>query len=454
MTRLHPTEVGRQIAMSGFLPETAHYLLNYLAQRHENLQAMVPRPDGDGGSPEQLNFCLVNACLTAPEFESRQRTRFIPFGFDDVQPNQLATLYRENLAEQVWQPYRAAANATGLLLEWAAGTNLALLEGRYQAVRAGNIQGLAKETAWCLSGLASILAATVRPGMSEDERPLPFRSFQESEMGNLRRLLPAIRLLIRQLCNGLPAAVLWLSELRSDSGKKIVTRNEAAALHHAGLSSFEDLRRRNNWEQVIQTLAGAGARQAHARAQTIQQCANAWHQTVRERARDRQIRRLDDDDHPLLNDLYDSREKHFESALERLLARAGIGFTLFDDNSKQGAFDYLIHIDDRPDFIIECKTKIGNGMVDLNAARVVLSSSEQFGYRSSFCVTLCQPGVDPNVPENLQSCDRLCLIETHDLAEAVVRVITGALSAQALHDWITQPGTAKADNLFQSSRSA
>jgi hypothetical protein len=179
----------------------------------------------------------------------------------------------------------------------------------------------------------------------------------------------------------------------------------------------------------------------------------AWHDTVRNRYLAQQLRRLDEADRPLLQNFYGSREKQFESAFQALLERVGIRYTLFDADLKVGAFDYLLHFDDRPDVIVECKTKQGNNLVDLNAARVVLGSSGQYGHRDTFCVTLCQPGIDPNVPEKLQAVVRLCVVETHDLAEAFTRLMRQSMSMQAFHDWLTQPGQAKAETLVVHTRS-
>lgn len=131
----------------------------------------------------------------------------------------------------------------------------------------------------------------------------------------------------------------------------------------------------------------------------------------------------------------------------RVFAMA-LSYTLFDDRSRRGAFDYLIHIEDRPDFAIECKTLQGNSLVDLNSACEVLSATEIHGHADKFCVTLCNPDVNPDVLPDLAAASRLGIVETHEIAVALARVIGGKLSAQSFHDWSTQPGLIKADNLY------
>lgn len=453
MTMLHVTEVGRMVAFSGLLPDTAYYLLDYLARRGTELCALVPNGEQQPGDPSQLNYCLLNACLTAPEFSGMQRTRFIPYGFAAVIQNDFVERYATNLAEPQWPAYREAANASALFMDWLEGVPVHLLEGRFSDVRAGTIKNLCREVVWVLSGLSNILAAATRPNLSTGERPSCMRALPMAAVTSLRRLLTPVRLLAWRLHEGLPPAVLWMTELKTSTGGRAVTRQEAFSLHQIGLSSFESLRRRSNWPQLVEILGAQGASHPQARAGELQKLADEWHETVRNRYLAQQLRRLVEADRPLLQNFYGSREKQFESAFQALLARVGIRYTLFDSDLKVGAFDYLLHFDDRPDVIVECKTKQGNSLVDLNAARVVLGSSEQYGHRDTFCVTLCQPGIDPNVPEKLQAVVRLCVVETHDLAEAFTRLMRQSMSMQAFHDWLTQPGQAKAETLVVHTRS-
>jgi hypothetical protein len=450
--KLHVTEVGRQVAFSGLRPDTAHYLLDYLGSRHAELCSFVPDGAQRPGSPQRLNYCLINACLTSPEFWGAHRARSIPYGFDALVQNDPVVAYASSLAETQWQGYREAANATMLLMDWLEGVPLNLLEGQFPNVRAGNIRSLCRDLAWALSGVSNVLAAATQPNLSTEERPSCLRALSPDEVKSLRRLLQPLRILVWRLNVGLPPTVLWMTELKTANGERAVSRAEALSLHQIGLGSFESLRRWSNWEHLVEILGANGATDPHARARELQQLANGWHGTTRDRAKAQQLRRLDTADQPLLENFYQSRDKHFEAAFQALLERVGIRYTLFDTGKKPGAFDYLLHVEGRPDIAVECKTKQGDGLVDLAAARVVLSSSEQYGHRETFCVTLCQPGVDPNVPENLQACTRLCIVETHDLAEAFTRLIRQSLSPQSFHDWLAQPGQARAETLLVHTR--
>jgi len=228
---LHVTEVGRMVAFSGLLPDTAYYLLDYLARRGTELCALVPNGEQQPGDPSQLNYCLLNACLTAPEFSGMQRTRFIPYGFAAVIQNDFVERYATNLAEPQWPAYREAANASALFMDWLEGVPVHLLEGRFSDVRAGTIKNLCREVVWVLSGLSNILAAATRPNLSTGERPSCMRALPMAAVTSLRRLLTPVRLLAWRLHEGLPPAVLWMTELKTSTGGRAVTRQEAFSLH-------------------------------------------------------------------------------------------------------------------------------------------------------------------------------------------------------------------------------
>ncbi|WP_225413621.1 restriction endonuclease [Stigmatella hybrida] len=448
MTRLHITEVGKQIALSGLLPETADYLLNYVSSHQALLCGMLPDEGHRPGDLDGFNYCLTNACLTSPEFASAFHTRSVPYGFGETTDNEPVKRYAAHLAEVPWQPYRSAANAATLLIDWLEGVDLGALEGTYPGLRAGAIQALCRDLAWCLSGLANILAAATRANLSHDERPACMRELTPQALKNLRRLPASIRLLIRRLVAGLPTPALWLTELETPTGERSVSRAEAIGLHQVGLSALESLCRTSRWQDLVDLLTSMGAAQPKKRAAELQELARAWHGKRRERAFQHQLQRLEAADQPLMTRLYESREKEFEAAVEALMTRAGVRYTLFDTGRRPGAFDYLLHIDGRPDVILECKTKQGENLVDLTAARTVLGSAAQYGHRETFCITLCQPGIDPNVIESLQACTLLCLVETHNFAEALTRLMTNSLTPQAFHDWLTQPGQATSDMLL------
>lgn len=134
-------------------------------------------------------------------------------------------------------------------------------------------------------------------------------------------------------------------------------------------------------------------------------------------------------------------------AFESILIHLGIDFEKIDSDKKTGAPDYLIKIQGSPGLIFELKSKQGGKLVDYNGATEVLAASEIHGFKDYHCLTLCHPGVDPSVPMAISSCARLTVIESHDLAEALLRVCEGKLSHSQLWQWLATPGQALSDDL-------
>jgi hypothetical protein len=443
MTRLHATEVGRHVALSGLLPQTAYFLLEYLAANSATLAQLLPDETDQGGNTPDLNYCLICAALMSPEFSGLTRTRFIHFGFEVTVPNVLANRWGPLLAGQPWQAHRLAVNSASLMIEWVEGASLSALERRFEGVRAGTVEGLCRDVVWCLSGLADIIAAATRADVEPSERPTCLRSATSLVLRDIRRLLSSLRLLTWRLSVGLPETVLWLTATQGSNGRPLVSRREALAVHRAGFGFYQSIRFRNNWSDVVSALREAGVPDAQSRAKLIQELAENWHLSLHDKAHKRQERRIGSDNAALLKLYYESRGSAFEKALESLLGLASVRFTRFDTASRQGAFDYLIHIDGRPDLPLECKSKQENGLVGLNEATDVLRATELHGFAGSNCVTLCQPAVDPNVSAALRGCVRLCVVEAHDVAEVLVQIRSKVASPQDLYDWLSQPGQAQ-----------
>lgn len=454
MTRLHATEVGRRVALSGLLPETAHFLLEYLGVHSASLGQLLPDEAGHGGDAAGLNYCLLCAALMSPEFSGLTRTRFIHYGFDVTVPNPAANRWAPLLAGQPWQAHRPAVNAASLITEWIGGARFSALEGRFQAVRAGAIESLCRDVVWCLSGLADIVAAATRADTEPAERPTCLRASTAQALRDIRRLLPSVRLLTWRLNVGVPDSVLWLMESLGSNGRPLVSRREALALHDGGLGTHLSIRMRENWSKLVELLRTAGTRNAHERARLIQDLANNWHIALRDKMHIRQVRRMGVNSAALFKEFYERRGTEFEPAFEAVLNLAGIRFTHFDTAPKQGAFDYLIHIDGRPDLPLECKSRQGDGFVNLNDITDVLRATELHGYAGTNCVTLCQPVADPNLMETLRGSARLCVVEAHDFAEAVVQIASKKALPQDLFDWLSQPGQASMETFLATNQEA
>jgi hypothetical protein len=69
-----------------------------------------------------------------------------------------------------------------------------------------------------------------------------------------------------------------------------------------------------------------------------------WHLALREKMRNRQIKGIGENGAPLIEEYYENRGTDFEDSFEAILSFAEIKFTKFDIKSRNGAFDYLLHI--------------------------------------------------------------------------------------------------------------
>jgi helicase len=65
-----------------------------------------------------------------------------------------------------------------------------------------------------------------------------------------------------------------------------------------------------------------------------------------------------------------------------------------------------------------------------------------YGYKDTFCVTLCHPGVDPSVPMAITGSGRLSVVETNDLGEGLLRLCQERLTQEQLWQWLSTPGQA------------
>lgn len=447
-SRIFVTDTGKQIAISGLLPDTANYLLDFVGKKGQELSTLIQN-NTDPANRIRFDASILFACGASPEFSSLNRTRHFPYQLNNHHVTHSFTASIPHfLSEPSWIPYSSSIHASDLLLDWIAGAPMPDLEKRFNGVRAGKIQSMAREMAWCVSGFGEILAAATKPNVPPEQRPLVFRHLSESQLDCIRSIIPAMKFLTWRLRTGFPAETLWMSEFK---GSNRISRREAVALLSAGIHSYTEIRRRTHWEDVINALIKAGINNANDSARKIQSGAHEWHRVLRDRTLNRLTSILPQHE-SLISQFFSARGILFQKKLEEFLTLAGIRFTLFDDGTAPGQFDYLIHIQGRPDFIIECKTKEANNLCELNEVRTVLAAAAQFGFHDRFCVTLCNPGVNPDTFTALDSCTRLAVCEVQDIAVALCQIISGNLSYIGFYDWLSQPGWARAETIFAYSQ--
>lgn len=449
--KLVATPVGRAVAQSGLLPETGTFLLEYASQKADSLVRYLPT-SSNTGDLYRLNFLFCCACLSSPEFRpSRNKppTRFLPwqcgkgFLFN-------ADVYRHDLPEPVWRADVAPINASQLGLDWVEGAELKLLESKLPNLTAGVLRELYRNLAWVLQGFAVILASVADKSISTESKPRIFGGpGGEAILASLAKLPRLIRRLSFRVCEGLPDDVLWIIGLNRAGGEYRLSRSEILTLWKRELRKPEQVMLSSGPANEARLAAFAKAKPApQAKANWLRDACRDWKVQQRRFVAEKHVKRARRcAQHLLVQDYYRLRGTDFEEVFERILGVLGIGFRKLDDNSKVGAPDYLIELEESPVIIVELKSRDNNNLVDYNRAVEVLAASEIHGFRDAFCVTLCHPGVDPSVPTAIAACGRLSVVESHDLGEALLRVCEGSLSQRQLYAWLASPGQALAADL-------
>ncbi|WP_197463982.1 hypothetical protein [Acetobacter cerevisiae] len=150
----------------------------------------------------------------------------------------------------------------------------------------------------------------------------------------------------------------------------------------------------------------------------------------------------------IIERIYSARGDDFEDAFSSLLDFVAVNYKKLDQKGKIGYPDFLIDVDSLPSVVVELKTKVSNtDMVAFNAAVEVLSASELIGFRDNPCLTVCSPSVEPSVPQLIERCGRLSVVEVCDLAEAALRLKEEKLTRSEFYNWITTPGIALREDL-------
>jgi len=443
------TALGEAVARSGLKPETAIFFLDGLARFGEGLAGLLPSAEGNGDE-DDLAFVLAHAALASPEFglDGGRPTRSISWRVS--KPNLVSNAYARRLADlllsQPWMGNVAAANGALLLASWTAGQPRQRIEASVGTVRLGTVQAMARDVAWILTGISEIIGTVTAPALADESKPVALRA---PEVGrSVRRLARTIRRQASRISAGLPGDVLWTTSIDLQDRPRRLSRTQILALRDKGLvrsidlmdgAAAADTARREALEAVTNPRL----------ANLVRDAARRWKVDDREYCKRLHLRRaapLGGTD--IVEALYSSRGDAFESAFAAMLDYLAIPWQRLDAAGKIGHPDYYVTIEDYPGIVVELKSKVSDSdCVSFNAATEVLSASELIGLRDHPCLTVCNPAVEPSVPQLIESCGRLCVVEACDLAEAALRLREGVLSRGEFYNWLTAPGIALREDL-------
>jgi helicase len=438
------TPVGRAVGQSGLLPETGVYLLTYISKKAETLNRLLPRRDSRGDIIK-LAFLLFCACFSAPEFRPynrRQPTRFLPFPlsseilFD-------AEAYIDDLPDPIWRADPIPINAAKLSLDWMEGVELRDLESALPQLRAGMLRDMYRNLVWALQGLASITAAAADARTPTSSRPKVLHS-TDINLDKIRVLPRFIRRLSYRIAEGLPDDVLWMSGLNKPKKEFSISRSEILNLRRLGYVTPEKIMLGSTEADKVRIKVFERAKPSpKKKAYWLRDTCRNWKIIQRKQAAEKHLKRARRcKNSKLIEEFYRSKGLEFEQVLEKIMGYLKIKYEKLDDKTKTGAPDYLIELRDSPQLILELKSREGDKLLDYNRSVEVLSASEIHGYKDTFCVTLCHPGVDPSVPLVIAACGRLSVVESSDLGEGLLRLCEGSLNQHQLWQWLASPGQA------------
>lgn len=442
------TTLGLGVARSGLKPETVDFFLTGLVSYAPHLTAMLPTSSG-GGSEDDLSFILIHAALSSPEFNytGGEPTRFVNWRISrpGLLSNPYAGRLERYLFEQPWVADVSAANGANVLTSWTAGTARDNVERMIPSVRLGTIQALSRDVAWILTGISEIVATVTAPSLADEAKPPVMRGSGPNVLAS-RQLSRATRRLAARINAGLPSDVLWLTSLDLTNGPRRLSRAQILSLRNAGLSKAIDLMSGEAQATAQRTMALGGSQRS---SNAVRNAARAWKIEDRTYCKERHLRRAQrfSADH-IVSDLYESRGDAFELAFEAALNFIAIPIHKLDGPGRIGYPDYLVNVENTAGLVFELKTKVSDSdTISMNEATDVLRASELIGMRDNFCVTLCNPAVEPSVPSFIESCGRLCVVEVCDFIEALLRLREGTMSRADLHNWLSTPGLALREDL-------
>jgi helicase len=446
---LSVTPVGKAVGFSGLLPETGMFLVNYLAKESGYLIELF-KDFWSADKKDCFEMLLFSACLSSPEFRPRdgvKPTRFLPYQLQNKIISDVSHL-SEHLVEPLWQIDPVPTNAASLCKKWVDGAEIRSIERMLESLSAGVINDMNRNLSWILQGLAAIAMAAGDKRVPHLLRPPAIRVSDEI-LGAIAKLTRVVRRLAFRVQEGLPDDVLWMVGLCPPGGEYRLGRHEILSLKIHGIITPQQLMLGNPEVDSARLAAFAKAKPTpQAKANWVRDACRVWKAMQRRRTAERHLKRADRCQYRnLIEEFYSAKGDAFERAFENVLNNLGVSFEKLDDRTKTGAPDYLLKFKDSSPVIVELKSKEGEKLVDYNKAVEVLAASEIHGFKNSFCVTLCHPGVDPSVPQAVIPCGRLSVVESGDIGEALLRICEGNLTEQQAWQWLCTPGQAVAEDL-------
>ena len=441
LEHISASDIGSAVSFSGLIPDTGVYLLSFIKNNIREIHQKLPSINNNGHL-DKVAFHIFYSCFSSPEFFDTpisSPTRFLPYQLENIQSCTTEHLFTCELNNS--HVNHMAANAAYLAIKWIQGESITKIEKIVDGISAGVFRDLINNLNWILNGLSAILSSISDSKIKNSHSAL--HHIDEQDLIMLKQLPRVITRLTFRLYEGLPDQALWLKNIEEVNDQFTLSRHEISYLIEHNLITPERVSDGSGDADYIRLHAFSKIKNKHQKANWLRDTCKEWKHLQRAKAASRHIKKS------ALLDLgadfkryYSSLGTDFEDAFENLLNKVKIKTEKLDKRGNFGAPDFLILIENLQPIVIELKTKKGNGLVDYNNATEVLAASEIYDFKNNPCVTLCNPGVDPSIPNLIITCGRLCIVESNDFGEALLRVASNNLSLESFWKWLTTPGQA------------
>lgn len=461
---LNVTELGRVVARSGLLPETARYFIEFLISRRDDLLSLLPRAVDAvqifdeqideatlSESERALSFVVSHLVFSSTEYSetTTPAQRFIPFMLSSTrrEPGNIHTI--DQILVQRWDRDLGAVNATELSLDFSQGVSLSELEGRFEGLTSGMIHGLLRDHVAHLKGLADIIDVLSGGQISRDDPNVSELIVNDEHRILLRRVVRHIRVQIMQLVHGVPEDVMWMRELKKENGSRLMSRAMVLSLRNNGLITLEDILdggKKNKFHSAMNAVGASDVQRDQIRSATEAQRRDRTKALL-----DRIQAQLPQCDN-LVSQLFGSRGQDYESYLNDCFECIGIKVMQRDMEGGVPRFpDFVLSFGDGGEqdcIVLECKSKDNGGEVALGEATDVGGKAVTHGLNRMPMVTVCQPYVSTDVSRHLKTSNDLSVVNAEDLAWALAALKQEKITIQRFKGWLTTPGQPKIDDLF------
>ena len=439
-TRLSVSPVGRAVAYSILHPRSADQLIEFVADRANDLLALAD------DEAREIVFCyaLLHAAYSSHEYEPRGSNRTLPYQLNVLIQNTLADVSENYLIEYPWTSNPKAANAALVATRWVEGCPRNELATEFDVIGSGVIQTMIREGAEILFAWSDCLIASTGRNLVEGDQPSAVRGDRDL-LRAVRRLATDIRAQAGLVASGLPGEAAWMSELVTSGGngmgRRLLTRPAIMALYRCGLTDPLELLRGETFKEIINTLKPLALPDLDSLVRDLRDAVRAYRQRQRAMLWHTATERAPENVAAILQDMESTRGKPFEKRVEDLLAAADIAYQRLDDGKTPGAADLRIGLSDTADLVVELKTTQGEETIGLNEATDVVKGAAIVDLAHLPKVTVANPGFDANVPWQARRVSDLALVEACHFGYGISLVARGEIDKDTFLDWLAQPGS-------------